>query len=459
MSKTSTPLKKTTLPAQSRASSATPARDGAKNAPEKSRYQPGRDRRSAQKAIIEGRRQDNPLILGYGRNLSAVQRTRVQRRLYYTFAGVMLAAVVGILAFGVLNFTVIQPNQPIVTVNNQAILQKNYRAMVAYMAQDTWNKLQAANVLQASLGAQVTAEKDPVKKQALTTQLATAQTTISSMQLAFSQTQLDQTAIDTLIEDQLIQKGAANFAKTDPKAAAALAVSQKQINDMYTAFGKAFPRGQSLRDFLSKDNLSDQDVKAMIAVSLRRTAMDSYLQSTYVSPVKQVHLERIQYDSQVKATADLKTLALHPDQWAALAKNSLDSSTRDKSGDLGWVVNGQQDQAVERWAFDQSRKVGDQSGVIKDVGGTFNIVRMVEIANSRAVDATVLSGLKSNALSHWLTGQRDLSPTKISPTNQDMFGSPYNVPQVPNTNVTFPGQGTQQQLPGGLPSVPGSTTP
>lgn len=458
MSKTPTPTSKTTLPAQPRASSATTTRAGTPDVPAKNRYQPGRNRRTAQKAIIEGRRQDTPLILGYGRNLSAAQRTRVQRRLYYIFTGVVLAAVVGVLAFGWLSFNVIQPNQAIVTVNGQQIPQKNYRYMVAYMAQDTWNKLQAATVQENTLGAQIMAAKDPTLKKTLTNQQNAVQTTITSLRTAFSLSQLDQTASDTLIEDQLIQKGAANFAKTDPNAAGVLHVTQKQINDAYAAFGKAFPKGQSLGNFLSQDNLSAQNVKDMIAVTLRRSAMDTYLQSTYVSPVKQVHFERIQYDSQVKAAADLKTLATHPDQWAALAKNSLDSSTRDKSGDLGWVVNGQQDQAVEQWAFDPARKVGDQSGVIKDVGGTFNIVRVLEINNSRAVDPTILSGLKSNALSHWLTGQRDLPPTKISSVNQDMFNNSFNVPQTPNTSVTFPNQGTQQQIPG-LPTAPGSTTP
>ncbi|HKD74807.1 MAG TPA: peptidylprolyl isomerase, partial [Ktedonobacterales bacterium] len=145
-------------------------------------------------------------------------------------------------------------------------------------------------------------------------------------------------------------------------------------------------------------------------------------------------------------------------KWADVAKkDSLDTTSSSNGGDLGWVVQGQQDQAIEQWAFDAKRKAGETSGVIKDVGGTFNIVQVVAIDPSRAVDSGTISTLKSNALSHWLTGMRDLAPTNhISSYNQTMYNSTYNVPTTPPFGT---GASTTPTTTGGQPALPGSTSP
>lgn len=400
------------------------------------RFQPGRNRRKATggrvQATFEGKRDNSPVLFGRGRSLSAAQKTRLQRRLYLGFAGVILAAIVGVATFGWLNFNVIQPNQPILTVNGHAVPQKMYRFMVAYLAQDTWNQLQAAQ--QQILTDNAAIAKDPKQQATLSAQIATLNVSISSYQTAFSQTNLDQQAVQDLTEDQIIQEGIAAYQKSDPAHTAGLTVTSAQIDAAYVKFGKAFPAGQSLSNFLSQNSLGASDVKATIAVILRRNAMDTYQQSLVKSPTVQYHAERIQYDNQTNALKDLAKIQKGGD-WNAIAKaDSIDVNTRDNGGDLGWFAVGQQDQVIEDWV--QTHKAGDMSGVLKDVAGTFEIVKLLAVDPSRPLDAATLSTLKSNALSHWLTDRKFYA--HISPTNQDMYNSAYNIPTAPNLTVTFP---------------------
>ena len=403
------------------------------------RYQPGRNRLDRKKATFYGRKDNSPVIFGLGRDLPSAHKTRIQQRLYIIFAAVVAVAVVGVLIFGWVNINVIQPNQPIVTVYGNGIAQKNYRYQVAYLAQDNWNQLQADTTQSIAIQAQITNEKDKTKIAALDAQYTALTATISSLQTAFTQTQIDQLAINNLVDDAVIQHGAHAYEASDPKAKAALTVTSKQINDAFTAFKNAFPKGQSLSNFESQDNMSDQNVKDAIAVKLRRTAMDTYQRSLLVSPTKQIHFERIQFNSKSQAQADLTALLKDPTQWNALAKkDSLDVNSRDSGGDLGWAALGQQDQGIEQWLFDPSRKVGDMSkSLIVDISGTYEIVRVLAIDPARPIDSTTLANLQSNALSHWLTGQEDLAPKPATAINQDMYNNTVNIPVTPNLSVTF----------------------
>ncbi len=445
-SKTTRPTGKAATGAQGTSATTSPARASG-------RYQPGRDRRVRMKGSAEyGRRVKKPIIFNVGRDLPAAQRTRLQKKLYFTFAGVMAALVVLVFAFGWFNINVIQPNMAIVTVNGANIPQKNYRYMVAYLAQDTWNKLQAANAQVTQLTSQIASEKDSTKKAALQTQLQSAQTTVSSLQTSFSQTQIDQLAIDDLVEDQLIQQQTPQYLHSDPNAAKTLTITSAQLNQAFQDFKKAFPAGQSLSNFEKQNNMSDDNVKFALGVVLRRKAMDTYQQSLVVSPAYAVHFQRIEFDGLSQAKADLAILQKDPSQWNALAKkDSLDVNTRDNGGDMGWNIQGQQDQGLEQWLFNRNNKAGTMSGVLKEVSGTYDIVRIIAVDPNHTIDSTTLQNLKQNALSHWLTGLRNLPPTNhITTANQDMMTSPANVPQTPNLNITFPSSSGQ---------IPGTTNP
>lgn len=388
----------------------------------------------SQTATFEGIHDDKPIIFGLGKGLSSATKTRIQRNIFLGFVGGVVGLILITLAVGFINFNYIQPNQPIITIDGIQVPQITYRQMVAYISQDTWNAISSDNVKITNLQAQI--NKNPANVADLQNQLSVVQANLTSSQTAFTQTQLDQLAINHLIENQLIVHAIPAIKQSDPNAAKTLTVTSKMIDDAYKAFVSALPSGESLQSFLSKDSMSTNDLRSMITISVQRNAMDAYQQGLLVSPLKQVHIRRIQVDTLAKANTDLAALKKDINQWNTIeARDTLDNASKAAGGDMGWIIRGQQDQSLEHWVFDVSKQ-GDLA-VVKEITGLFDIVQTLGIDPARAADASILSTLKSNALSHWLDGQRYLPTTKISATNNDMLNSTYNIPVLPSLNVTF----------------------
>jgi hypothetical protein len=188
--------------------------------------------------------------------------------------------------------------------------------------------------------------------------------------------------------------------------------------------------------------------------------MQTYLAKRLVSPTKQLHLRRIETDTAANAAkvrSELLAGKLSDATWTTLAaKNSLDTNTKSTGGDMGWGSQGTGDGGIEYWAFNSARKVGDLSPVIADSSGTFDVVQVLGIDPSRAVDATTLSSAQSNALDHWLTMERVIPGLHISSANATMLTASRNMPKKPDLNAALPaitptvGGG----LPGGLPGGP-----
>jgi len=388
-----------------------------------------------QEATFEGRIDRRPVIFNLGKNLSTAHKTRIQRRIFLGFVGLISAIIAFVLIFSVININIIQPNQPIVTVNGKNIPQRDYRSVVAYQAQVVWNTLQQDIVRQKDLLKQQGAS--PAAAAAVAPELSAIATEISNLQTSFVQSTVDSNAIDQMIDDVYIQQGLSDFKKSDPKSATALTVTQKQIDDAYTQFGKEFPSGKSLKNFESQNGMSSNDTKMGIAMQLRRVAMSNYLQGLYVSPTRQVEYKLIHFQNDTLAKAGYAAILKTPSSWNDLAQQySIDSDTKgNNGGDQGYVIQGQKDQGVEAYAFAANRKVGDTSGLIRDIGGTLNVVQIINIDPARAVSADVLTTLKGNALGHWATGKRDLS-AKVPLPDSNKVTSPDNIPVTP-AFVTF----------------------
>ena len=398
-----------------------------------------------QTARIDGRRDGKPLIFGWGNHLTRVQKNRIQHRAAYGFFAAVIILIVGVLIFGIIQQNVLLPNETIAGVNSHNISQDTFRKLFAYNAQDTWNQysslLQQQNQLATKLAA-----SDP----AATTLNNTLTAQIQTVEGNYAQTQLAQTTVDQLVEDQLIQQGTARFVKQSPKLASKLEPSTAAISAKLNAFQNAFPKGETYSQFLSKDNLSTTDVRADIALELRRTAMQTYLATLLVSPTRQVHLRRIETTTAADAMKVYNLLNQNKITWAQAAKQySLDPNSKGSSGDMGWVPPGTGDAGIELWAYAAGRKVNDITTTpIKDSTGTFDIVQILGIDPSRAVDATTLQDSQANALAHWLSGQRADPRNTFRTPNQTMMSASRNLPTLPNLNATLKNENPQGQNPG-----------
>ncbi len=395
-----------------------------------------------QTARVEGRRDGRPIIFGWGTHLTRAQKTRMQQGAALGFLGLVVVAVLFTLVFGILQQNIFIPNQAIVKVNGVSITQDYYRKILAYNAQATWNVMQAEikqhNDLQTAVQAgDATANQED---QVLISQ-------IQSEEGNYAQTQITATTIQQIVEDQLIQQGAKTFEAADHVPASTFEPSKKDIDDKLAAFKGAFPANESYSTFLSRDNLQAADIRAAIAIQLRRSMMQTYLAKKVVSPVQQAHLRHIQ-------TGDLKSAQkvygeiVKSGDWKGLAKStSLDTNSKDSGGDMGWVPPWTGDAAIENWAYAPGRKVNDISPAFADANGTFQVVQLLGY-ETRPVDASILSASQSNALAHWLSGQKVLPSNKIGTPDSDMLAAPRNLPKDPDLNATLPNF-TQQ----GDPSV------
>jgi hypothetical protein len=404
-------------------------------------------------ARLEGRRDGKPLIFGWGGHLTRSQKSAFQHLAGYGFVGLVVLLVLGVLGFGWLQQTVIIPNQTIATVNTQSITQDAYRKQLAFDSQQLWNKVQA----ELRKESEVSSSKTPDQNE-LTILLQQIQVDESN----YNASSLGSTAVRELMEDRLIQAGARNFEQQNHVPAATFTPTSAQIDKQLKDFKSAIPAGQNYHDFLAKNGMSDDDVRFSITLLLRRDLMTKYLQSRLTSPTKQIHLRRIETTKQSDAQKVYDEIVHHHGDWNTLAKQySADVDTKNSGGDMTFVPPGTGDAVIEVWAYAPERKVNDLT-VLKDASGTFDVVQVLEIQDSRGFDANLLQSAKDGALDHWLSGQKVASFTTLSGPNQDMLNASRNMPVQPDLNAQLPNLTPQDgagQPTGGLPGgLPGGST-
>lgn len=397
-----------------------------------------------QTARLEGRRDGKPLIFGWGGHLTKAQKSRYQRIAALTFLGVVIGAVILTVVLGVLNQNVFIPNKTFLKANGVTFTQDNYRKTLAYEAQSVWNKLQIEihqmNDLQTKI--QQGDQNASTQYQILVAQIQADEAT-------YQQAQITAATATLMTEDVLIQQGAKRFEQQNHVPASTFTPSKADIDKAVDTFKKSFPENERYSDFLSKNGLTETDVRNFAQIQLRRDKMQAYLQSQLKSPTRQAHLRHIEVNTQAQAQDVLNQLRKAGD-WTGLAKKySLDVDTKNKGGDLGWVAPGSGDAGLEIWWADPARKANDLSRPIHDASGTWDIVQVIAFDDNRAVDASKLSDAKSNILSHWLGGEKVRPGYTIGTPDSDMLTSDRNMPKVPDLNATLPNLGGNQ-----VPQVP-----
>jgi hypothetical protein len=300
------------------------------------------------------------------------------------------------------------------------------------------------------------------------------QTTIPNEEVFYTQQQIGNESATWLQDDVLIRNWLSKQSRT----------IQNQINPSDAAIERAlnefkgnFPSGRSYSTFLSTYNVSDGDVHTMLALILRRDNLQNYLYAQTTSPAKQVRARAITLSTQADADNILKQLKSGSD-FAKLAESkSVDTNTKAKGGELGWLAKGEYTKnisqmvtgsgAIDNWLFDPARKVGDLSPVLTE-NGTYHIVQIEQIDPSRAIDSTTLQAIRGtntndsvagnyvteNALSIWLLLQRAEPGVKVSQVDSTMLTDPMNMPtEVP---ISPPATATPSTDSSGASAQPGT---
>ena len=450
---------------------------------------------------VEAKRDGKPLIFGWGKHLSHSEKIKVQRRATWAFTGLVVLVLVGVILGTWINTNIIIPGLPITTVNGHQIPQSEYRKMVALktllennkifgrggltdqrsnleqqdaaqkkIITDSTNTVDSLNKkikalpagpsqMRTDLNNQLkTAQKQLAdaqnKDQSLGTQITTlTQTTIPLEQQIFTVSQISTDSATWLQDDELIREWEAN---ESTNVQSRIEPSSSAVNKALNALKASAPANSSYNSLLSQMSVSDDDMRAMMTIKMRRDNMQNYLSTLVVSPTYQVLARSMTIDTQDNANKILKQLKSGSDFGKLAAKNSQDANTKVSGGNLGWLVRGQYAQSegtgvVDNWLFDPARKLNEISPVLKE-NGAFHIVQILGFDPARTVDAKTLQSLKDNALSSWLLEIKAQSNTSITPPDQNKQLDPNNLPPSSILPSSPPGQGANGGT--GLPTIP-----
>ncbi len=444
-----------------------------------------------QTARIEARRDGKPLIFGWGKHLSRSEKVKIQKRAAWAFAGFIALLIVVIVVGFWINGNIIIPGLPVTSVNGHQIPQSQYRKMVAVKTQLENNKLYGphgfvaqSNDLQKQDAAQLktindlTRQVDDLNKQikalppgpgqqrtnlnnqlkAVQKQLSDAQAkhqdlsqqitnlnqnTIPLEKQLLTQPQITSDSVTALQDDELIREW---LATQSPAVQNQINPSPAGINKALNDLKANIPTSSSYSNFLSQMNISNDDVIALLTVTVRYDKMQTYLASRVVSPAYQVLARSMTIDTEANARNILQQLQ-HGADFGKLAKEkSQDSTTASSGGSLGWLVRGQYAEkegtaVVDNWLFDPSRKLNELSPILKE-NGSFHIVQILGFDPARTIDPNVLQTLKANALSNWIQELEALPTTKITPPDQSKMFDPMNLPPTSLLPASAPAQAT-----------------
>lgn len=450
-------------------------------------------------ARIEARRDGKPLIFGWGKHLSHSEKMQIQRRGTWVLVAVIVLMIVGTVVGFWINNNIIVPGLPITSVNGHAIPQSQYRKLVALKTQLEINKiygphglvaqrkdLEQQDAAQLKIVNDTTKQIDNLNKQiralppgpsqqrtTLDNQLKAAQKQLSDAQAKHQQlssqiTNLTQNTLpleqqtltvpevsaesatwlqeDELIREWLASQSSAVQAKVNP--------TDSQIQKALDDLKANIPTSNSYSNFLSQMNITDDDVRSMLALTLRRGNMQNYLASLIVSPAYQVLARAMTIDTQAKAEKIRKQLlADNGSDFGQIArKESQDPNTSSSGGSLGWLALGQYAQehqaaVVENWMFDPHRTLNEISPVLKE-SGSYHIVQILGIDPARPIDPSVLKTLKDNALADWLLEQKALPATVITQVDSNKELDPMNLPPSSILPQSAPAAPNSPGLPG-----------
>ena len=407
-----------------------------------------------QTAHFEARRDGKPIIFGWGGHLSRSEKNQLARRAIWAVTTLLVALIVFILVGFWVSINIIVPSKTISSVNDQNIPQSDYHKMAVFKGELYNNQLNGVHGLAAqqdALQSKINSTKDDKQKEELNAQLQTlTQATIPNVQNLFVQSPLSNEAIQWLQEDLVLRdwlsKQSSSLQKRINPSDAALT---KAMND----FKANFPKGIDYNTFLGQNSVTDNDMRAMMAVKLRRDNMQTYEASLITSPARQVKARIIAVATPADSQSIIKQIKGGADFAKLAADKSLDNATKSNGGELDWLARGQYtlkfgnnlSTVIDNWLSDPARKKGDLSPNLNE-NGTDHVVQIEDVDPSQPINADTLQQLKDNALQYWLLVQK--TAYHITAGNPDMLIDPVNMPPF------VPASPPQQNTPG-MPGLGG----
>jgi len=167
----------------------------------------------------------------------------------------------------------------------------------------------------------------------------------------------------------------------------------------------------ALQDLLTKNSLSDADLRDNLEQSLLQEKLQTAIGEEQLSAVQeQVHARHILVATEDQAR-DVLTQLQNGADFATLAQQlSTDPGSKDKGGDLGWFGRGVMDKPFEDAAF--ALQPGQLSDVVHGANG-YHVIQVLERDANRAVPPDQLQTQRSKAYQDWLSARRTSPDVKL----------------------------------------------
>lgn len=198
-------------------------------------------------------------------------------------------------------------------------------------------------------------------------------------------------ALQSLIEQALIEQAA---------AIQGITVSEAEVQTELQAIVAIAGSKENWEAQLKAERLTEAEYTEKIRSTLITSKMRDVVTAQTCKSVEQVHARHILVEQEEKAKQIQAELAAGGDFVTLAAQNSLDVTTRQTGGDLGWFARGQLLQPeVENVAF--SLALQAFSDPVKTELG-FHILQVLEKDANRPVDGETCYRLTEAAFERWL---------------------------------------------------------
>jgi parvulin-like peptidyl-prolyl isomerase len=203
-----------------------------------------------------------------------------------------------------------------------------------------------------------------------------------------------QQVLDLLIENELIRQAAVERG---------ISISEDQIdteiNTVVDEFGQDYFDSWLQTNYYTLEEFREETRLGLITDQLLPQVLEQVPASG-----EQVHARHILVNSQGEAETVLTRLQNGEDFAALAAEYSVDVTTKDQGGDLGWFPRGGLlVPEVEEAAF--SLQPNEVSGVISSAWG-YHIVQTLEFDPNREIDQETQQRLRQEAVQRWLESLR-----------------------------------------------------
>ncbi|MFQ6058737.1 MAG: peptidylprolyl isomerase [Anaerolineae bacterium] len=206
--------------------------------------------------------------------------------------------------------------------------------------------------------------------------------------------QVHRQILDQLIDQALIEQAAAREGIT---------VSDEEVEASVQAIKEEMGE-EKFNESLVTAGLTYEDFVETQRAQLIGNAVIAWVTASLPTTAEQVHARHILVETRAEAEQVLAQLQAGQD-FAALAKEfSLDETTKEQGGDLGWFPRGIMPSALEEVAF--ALAPGQTSDVVETPFG-FHILQVLEKDAAREIPTEMQESLRQQAFMDWLEEQRD----------------------------------------------------